>query len=75
MADDPITDLIYIEQTSKANEQENLDFRAFVKADLDLSDYRLHGIVKQATAGGLGAHRLSHLRQLLQDAPSRVQPC
>jgi uncharacterized protein len=49
MADDPITDLIYIEQTSKANEQENLDFRTFVKADLDLSDYRLHGIVKQAT--------------------------
>ncbi len=49
MADDPITDLTYIEQTSKANEQENLDFRAFVKADLDLSDYRLHGIVKQST--------------------------
>ena len=49
MADDPITDLTYIEQTSKANEQENLDFRTFVKGDLDLSDYRLHGIVKQAT--------------------------
>ena len=49
MPDEPITDLVYIEQTSKANEQENLDFRAFVKADLDLSDYRLHGIVKQAT--------------------------
>src|SRR5918996_5652997 len=49
MADDPITDLIYIEQTSKANEQENLDFRTFVRADLDLSDYRLHRIVQQAT--------------------------
>src|SRR5688572_872640 len=49
MADDPITNLTYIEQTSKANEQENLDFRAFVKADLDLSDYRLKGIVQQAT--------------------------
>jgi uncharacterized protein len=49
MADDPITDLIYIEETSKANEQENLAFRAFVKADLDLSDYRLNGIVQQAT--------------------------
>jgi hypothetical protein len=49
MADDPITDLPYIEQTSQANEQENLDFRSFVKGDLDLSDYRLHGIVKQAT--------------------------
>ena len=49
MPDEPITDLVHIEQTSKANEQENLDFRAFVKADLDLSDYRLHGIVKQAT--------------------------
>ena len=50
MPENPITDLVYIEQTSKANEQENLDFRAFVKGDLDLSDYRLHGIVKQATA-------------------------
>jgi uncharacterized protein len=49
MSEEPITDLVHIEQTSKANEQENLDFRAFVKADLDLSDYRLHGIVKQAT--------------------------
>jgi uncharacterized protein len=49
MADDPITDLTHIEQTSKANEQENLNFRTFVKADLDLSDYRLNGIVKQAT--------------------------
>jgi Fe-S-cluster containining protein len=49
MAEEPITDLTYIEQTSKANERENLDFRAFVKADLDLSDYRLNNIVKQAT--------------------------
>jgi uncharacterized protein len=46
---EPITDVAYIEQTSKANEQENLEFRTFVKADLDLSDYRLHGIVQQAT--------------------------
>jgi uncharacterized protein len=49
MPDEPITDLAYIEQTSKANEQENLEFRAYVRADLDLSDYRLHGIVQQAT--------------------------
>src|SRR4029453_19618441 len=49
MPDDPITDLVYIEQTCKTNKQENLVFRVFVKADLDLSDYRLHGIVKQAT--------------------------
>jgi uncharacterized protein len=49
MPDEPIVDLTYIEQTSKANQQENLDFRAYVKADLDLSDYSLHGIVRQAT--------------------------
>jgi uncharacterized protein len=49
MSDEPITDLVYIEQTSKANEQENLEFRTYVRADLDLSDYRLHGIVQQAT--------------------------
>jgi Fe-S-cluster containining protein len=49
MPDDPITDLTYIEQTSKANEQENLDFRAYVRADLDLSDYRLNAVVQQAT--------------------------
>jgi len=49
MPDEPITDLAYIEQTSKANEQENLEFRTYVRADLDLSDYRLHGIVQQTT--------------------------
>ncbi len=49
MPDDPITDLTYIEQTAKANEQENLDFRAYVRADLDLSDYRLNAVVQQAT--------------------------
>jgi uncharacterized protein len=49
MPDDPITDLNYIEQTSKANESENLDFRAYVKTDLDLSDYRLNAVVEQAT--------------------------
>lgn len=50
MSDDkPVTDLAYIEQAAKAKEQENLDFRAYVRADLDLSDYRLHGIVQQAT--------------------------
>jgi Fe-S-cluster containining protein len=49
MADNPTTDLTYIKQTSKANEQENLDFRTYVRADLDLSDYRLNGIVQQAT--------------------------
>jgi Fe-S-cluster containining protein len=50
MSDDkPVTDLAYIEQTAKAKEQENLDFRAYVRADLDLSDYRLNAIVQQAT--------------------------
>jgi Fe-S-cluster containining protein len=50
MSDDElIIDLAYIEQTSKANAQENLDFRAYVRADLDLSDYRLNATVQQAT--------------------------
>jgi hypothetical protein len=49
MPDEPITDLAYIEQTSKANEQENQAFRAYVKGDLELSDYRLHGLVRQTT--------------------------
>ena len=49
MSDEPITDLVDIEQTSKANEQENLDFRAYVRADLELSDYRLNAVVQQAT--------------------------
>jgi hypothetical protein len=49
MPDEPITDLTHIEQTSKANGQENQEFRAYVRGDLDLSDYRLHGIVKQET--------------------------
>jgi uncharacterized protein len=49
MPNDPITDLAYIEQASKDNERENLAFRDYVRADLDLSDYRLHAIVQQAT--------------------------
>jgi hypothetical protein len=49
MPDDPVTDLQYIEQTCKAHEQENVEFRAYVKADLDLSDYRLKAVVQQTT--------------------------
>jgi Fe-S-cluster containining protein len=49
MPDEPITDLSYIEQAAKDNERENEQFREYVKADLDLSDYRLNGIVQQAT--------------------------
>jgi uncharacterized protein len=49
MPEEPITDLAYIEQASKDNEQENLKFREYVKADLDLSDYRLNAVVQQAT--------------------------
>jgi uncharacterized protein len=49
MPDKPITDLNYIQQTAKDNEQENLRFREYVKADLDLSDYRLNAVVQQAT--------------------------
>jgi Fe-S-cluster containining protein len=49
MPDEPITDLAYIEQASKDNERENLAFRDYVRADLDLSDYRLHAVVQQTT--------------------------
>jgi uncharacterized protein len=49
MPDEPITDLVFIEEMSKDYEHENEQFRAYVKADLDLSDYRLNGIVRQAT--------------------------
>ena len=49
MPDEPITDLSYIEQAAKDNERENEQFREYVKADLDLSDYRLNGIVQQTT--------------------------
>jgi Fe-S-cluster containining protein len=49
MSEKPVTDLDHIEQTSKANEQENVDFRAYVKADLPLSDYRLNAVVQQTT--------------------------
>jgi len=49
MPDEPITDLRYIQQAAKDHEQENLRFREYVKADLDLSDYRLNAVVKQTT--------------------------
>jgi uncharacterized protein len=49
MPDEPIIDLAYIERASKDNKQEDLAFRNYVRADLDLSDYRLNGIVQQAT--------------------------
>jgi Fe-S-cluster containining protein len=49
MADEPITDLVFIEQASKAHERENLAFRDYVRVDLDLSDYRLNTIVQQTT--------------------------
>ena len=49
-ADDPVTDLAYIQQAAAAKEQENLAFRMFVKADLELSDRRLNAIVQDTTA-------------------------
>src|SRR5262245_27114627 len=49
MPDEPITDLVYIEEMSKTHERENESFRIYVKADIDLSDYRLNGIVRQET--------------------------
>jgi Fe-S-cluster containining protein len=49
-ANDPITDLAHIQQAAAAKEQENLAFRIFVKADLELSDRRLNAIVQDTTA-------------------------
>jgi Fe-S-cluster containining protein len=49
MSEQPITDLVFIEEMSKDHEQENEHFRAYVKADLHLSDYRLNGMVRQVT--------------------------
>jgi len=36
MHNEPITDLVYIQQASAAREEENLAFRGFVKAELEL---------------------------------------
>jgi Fe-S-cluster containining protein len=49
MPDDLIVDIPYIEQASQAKEEENLAFRGFVKADLELSDRRLNSLVQQTT--------------------------
>ena len=49
MHNEPITDLVYIQQASAAREEENLAFRGFVKAELELSDRRLNAIVRETT--------------------------
>src|SRR5687768_10059071 len=46
---EPITDLAYIQQATAANEAENLAFRVFVKAELELSDRRLNAVVRETT--------------------------
>jgi uncharacterized protein len=50
MPDEIITDLVHIQRTTEAQEEENLAFRAFVKLDLELSDRRLNAIVQETTA-------------------------
>ena len=49
MPHEPITDLVYIQLDSTTKEQENLDFRSFVKIDLELSDRRLNAVVREIT--------------------------
>ena len=49
MPDDLIVDIPYIEQASQAKEEENLAFREFVKADLEVPDRRLNALVQQTT--------------------------
>ena len=48
-ADALITDIAHIEQASEAKEPDNLEFREFVRFDLELSDRRLNAIVGETT--------------------------
>jgi uncharacterized protein len=48
-ADALITDIAHIEQASEAKEPDNLEFREFVRFDLELSDRRLNAIVHETT--------------------------
>jgi Fe-S-cluster containining protein len=48
-ADVPITDIASIEQASEAKEPDNLEFREFVRVDLEMSDRRLNAIVRETT--------------------------
>jgi len=48
-ADALITDIAYIEQAAETKEPENLEFREFVRVDLELSDRRLNAIVRETT--------------------------
>lgn len=49
MHEDLVTDPSCIQRASEAKEQENGNFREFIKLDLDLSDRRLNAIVQQTT--------------------------
>lgn len=47
--DDLVTELSLIQQAAETKEQENLDFREFVKYTLELPDRRLNTLVQQTT--------------------------
>lgn len=50
MPDEIITDLVQIQRTSIAKEDENRAFCSFVKLELELSDRRLNAVVSETTA-------------------------
>ena len=50
MPDEVITDLTQMHHAALANEDENTEFRTFVKLELELSDRRLNTIVSETTS-------------------------
>jgi hypothetical protein len=50
MPDEVITDLTQMHRAAVAKEEENLEFRTFVKIALELSDRRLNTVVQETTA-------------------------
>ena len=50
MPDKLITDLVQIQRATAAQDDENLAFRTFVKAELELSDRSLNTVVRDTTA-------------------------
>jgi hypothetical protein len=50
MPDEIITDLTQIQRATVAKEDENAEFRTFVKLEVELSDRRLNALVSETTS-------------------------
>src|SRR5262245_57078362 len=50
MPDEITTDLTQIQRATMAKENENVEFRTFVKLEVDLSDRRLNTLVRETTS-------------------------